>query len=656
MDAGRVERLLFILLLGSYAYFYQSLGHNETARFDLTRALLEDHSVAVDRFRHNSTDLVVQAGRTYSNKAPGASLLALVPFRLAGVLAKRLGLPEWAYWDVVAYLTTLSCVGLLSALAGVTLFRLAYALTGSAFAALLAALALGLGSIAFPFATLFFGHQIAAALLVFAFALVFQRRHSGKAAAHPNWTWLAAGALVGYAVVTEYPAAMPAAGVTLYALDTLRREQGRLRLAACFGLGVAAAAAVLAAYNMAAFGRVLFVSYQAYAQEGSTAIYKAHAQGLVGVHWPGLTAFGAVLAELLLLPRRGLFFLNPICALVPVGLLLMARERRMRAETVLIVLIAGAMLIFNACYGDSVLYWGGGGSTGPRHLLPMLPFLALPLAFAAQRMAWLFHPLLLASALFMLVATAVDPRAPFYHLNPMRDLLVPSYLHGQLALHRGAFFAPVEARLPAGALNLGALLGLSPAWQMAPLLGFWALLGSRLMRRAGAPHVSRVRALYAVGLLAAAVTPGIVEARRPLAQSSGLLGFYYAHPAWNGREVFARHEAPIDFDWGREPAAIPLRVPFSVEWLGGLRVTTPGAYAFHVDSEDNRSRLEIDGRPVLDNQGYRGPARSSLMWLGSGVHPLALRYKSGLGASRVRLLWVPPGGALQVIPAQALVP
>ena len=312
VGTGRVEKLLFVLLLGSYAYFYQSVGHNEAARFDLTRALLEDHSVAVDRFRQNSADLVVHAGRTYSNKAPGASLLALAPFWLAGVLLKPLGLPEWEHWDAVAWLTTLATVGLLSALAGVALFRLAHALTGSAFAAALAALAFGLGSIAFPFATLFFGHQIAAALLVFAFTLVFQRRHAGKAAARPRSTWFAAGLFVAYAVVTEYPAAIPAAGVSLYALDTLRREGRRWRAGVFFGLGVAPAAAVLGAYNLAAFGRVFFASYQAYVGEGSAAIYKAHAQGFVGVHWPGLTAFGRVLAELTVLPRRGLFFLNPI--------------------------------------------------------------------------------------------------------------------------------------------------------------------------------------------------------------------------------------------------------------------------------------------------------------------------------------------------------
>ena len=233
------------------------------------------------------------------------------------------------------------------------------------------------------------------------------------------------------------------------------------------------------------------------------------------------------------------------------------------------------MLIFNACYGDSVLYWGGGGSTGPRHLLPVLPFLALPLAFVAHRMSALFHMLLLASAFLMLVATAVDPRAPFYHLNPMREILIPSYLHGQLALHRGAFFAPVEARLPAGAFNLGGLLGLSPAWQMLPLLGFWALLGSRLVQCAAAPHARRLRRLYALGLLAVAVAPGIVQARERTPRSSGLIGFYYAHPAWDGPPVFVRHEEPIDFDWGRRPRLDP--VARSVQRGVAGRVASDGA-------------------------------------------------------------------------------
>src|SRR5215211_4871580 len=85
-DEPRSDRLLalaiFAVLLVSYAYFYQGGGWNENSRMDLVRALVEDHSLIIDRFHTNTRDLAKFGGHYYSDKAPGVSIAAAPTYAL----------------------------------------------------------------------------------------------------------------------------------------------------------------------------------------------------------------------------------------------------------------------------------------------------------------------------------------------------------------------------------------------------------------------------------------------------------------------------------------------------------------------------------------------------------------------------------------------
>ena len=80
----RIEILLFLLLWGTYAYFYQSTQDNEAARLDQTRAIVQDHTLSINKYRWNSADVIQYQKRgsdyIYPAKAPGMSLLAVFPF------------------------------------------------------------------------------------------------------------------------------------------------------------------------------------------------------------------------------------------------------------------------------------------------------------------------------------------------------------------------------------------------------------------------------------------------------------------------------------------------------------------------------------------------------------------------------------------------
>ena len=92
----KVELLLFVLLWTTYAYFYQSTQQNEAGRFDQIRAVVQDHTLAINKYWWNSADVIRyptgDTGPIYPNKAPGTTLLGALPFAFWSLLLKVLTL------------------------------------------------------------------------------------------------------------------------------------------------------------------------------------------------------------------------------------------------------------------------------------------------------------------------------------------------------------------------------------------------------------------------------------------------------------------------------------------------------------------------------------------------------------------------------------
>src|SRR5205809_2764715 len=71
---------LFLLTFVTYAYFHGGGGWNQNSQFDLTRAVVERHTFAIDAYASNTGDVSAYHGHVYTNKAPGLSLLAVIPY------------------------------------------------------------------------------------------------------------------------------------------------------------------------------------------------------------------------------------------------------------------------------------------------------------------------------------------------------------------------------------------------------------------------------------------------------------------------------------------------------------------------------------------------------------------------------------------------
>jgi hypothetical protein len=129
----------------------------------------------------------------------------------------------------------------------------------------------------------------------------------------------------------------------------------------------------------------------------------ANASGFFGVSTPSLPT----MAELLFAPI-GLIRLSPVLAAAGVGVALLYR-RGQRAEAVLIAAVALGYLVYNSGYYQPF----GGFVPGPRFLVPLVPFLGIPLALAFRRLPLTTAALSVVSIGLMAAVTATGPLLAF---------------------------------------------------------------------------------------------------------------------------------------------------------------------------------------------------------------------------------------------------
>jgi hypothetical protein len=481
---GSVILILFL----AYGYFIpRGALWNPDTRIFLAASIVDRGQLNIDPYAPYTGDKAAYNGHYYSDKAPGSSLLAVPVYafvKLALYQGKTpylqlLSASDEQRTDFLARsLITLLLVGLPSALLGGLIFRfLAYLGLGPR-GRLALTLGYGLGTIAFAFSTVFFSHQIVALLLFAAFYLLFRIRRGALS----QWHYLTAGALAGYAIITEYPTALIVGCLALYALSSARSWRALLLL----GAGMLPSLVLAAIYNTLCFGAPWNQGYANLA--GPEAFRVGQSQGLLGITVPHLdalwqTTFG---------PYRGLFLLSPFLLLAVPGFVLLFRQRAWRSEAALWLGIAVVYFLFVISY----FAWDGGYSLGPRHFIPALPFLVLPIALVLKQRGWLRGPaaaLIGLSISIVTLATAVFPLNDPRFDAPLTERVIPLLL--------GLQPDPNHPNLPIAALwsaflreapffthaqldnNWGEVFRLPGIWQLLPLLLGASIILARFWRR-----------------------------------------------------------------------------------------------------------------------------------------------------------------------------
>ena len=424
---------LIALALG-WALIMQSLGWAQTSYYAFVKAL-GDGTPKIDKYHWETRDKSYINGHFFSVKAPGLALVLTPPFkaldaigaptlaREAADTARAGGARQWTYrgLNVHAY-------GYNAHRAAEIKRRLeiqapmvwALGLFGTVLPALLlllltrrvveriepglgtlTAVTLGGATLVMPFAVNLFSHVLAALLAFAAFALVWRERDGAGARLGQL---VLAGLLAGLAVTTEYPMAIAGAIVGVYAVW----NANWLRRGLAYAGGVVLGVLPLLIYNLVAFGSMTTLSYKnAVNEQGRTghATLGLNGDGLFGIGMPK----PRYALELLLSPR-GLLVVTPIVIMGLLGTVLMWRRGR-RAEASVVGAIVVAYFVYDAGYWLPM----GGGSPGPRFLIPTLPFLALGIAHAWRRWPGPTLALAVPSAVTMIAAAVTYPLITFGH-------------------------------------------------------------------------------------------------------------------------------------------------------------------------------------------------------------------------------------------------
>ena len=379
--AGAVALVAVVLAMASLV---QGPGWNQNAHLALVKALSHGTPV-IDRYSAGTFDLAYSDGHFYSAKAPGVALLAVGPYFLldrSGALdavVRVTGIPRedadlWALAVIVCALAAALTLLLVTRLGDEVAKGYGVA----------AAVTLGLATLILPFSTLLFDHVPAAALAFAAFAILWLRRGL--------WAGLAAGILAGAAVTCEYPLALAAVALGVYGITA----GDRIRRGLMYIGGLAIGVSPLLLYNTWAFGSPLHFPYEDALPIAGLA---SNERGFFGIAWPSVET-----AARLLFGERGLIVITPVllCALAA---LVPLYRRGWRAEAALIGGLSLAFLVYNAGYDVPF----GGDSPGPRFLVAILPFLAVPLSLSYALWPRLTVALALVSALYAVGVTLTGP-------------------------------------------------------------------------------------------------------------------------------------------------------------------------------------------------------------------------------------------------------
>ncbi len=437
---------LLVAILLSYSWLFTSVSSpNERSRIYLSVALVDHGTLSVDepvaRFG-KIFDLAQRDGRFYSDKAPGSSLLGALPY--AGA---RLFTPAEAFSIADLLLLFRRAMMLPIGLASFYLCRRLLCLY-QVRAALVDIMSVGyvLGTTALHYSGAFFGHQIVAVCLLLAlFALERSRPVSFSAAskaASPTassaagsagapilrgrartFALLVAGLATGFAVLTEYQAAVVAVLLSLFVGVRAVRQRDPA-YAGLFLIGALPTLVTFFAYNTIAFGGPFDLSYFHLAYESSREL---HNQGLGGLTYPRWEYVQGALFSL----HRGLLCTAPVVVLSAVAFL--RRPGAVRGDS-LCLLSAGCLYYVLMICSSNVWYAGWG--FGPRLLVPVLGYLVILAALGAEAVfsrpfsQGIVKGLVLVGFTYNQLLQVTFPELPAAAKNPIPDVVLPMLQQG----------------------------------------------------------------------------------------------------------------------------------------------------------------------------------------------------------------------------------
>ena len=317
--------------------------------YQLTQSIIKERTLALPDGPRAEVARQGVDGRFYAPFGIAQSIYN-IPFFLAGRTAQVVTGFKIGNQDTIPK-AAVAVGNLFPAAAAVWLaYLFALRLTGHPRNSALAALALGFGTMLWPYSKFGFNAPLAT------FAMLGATYHLWVGIRTTNERALVwSGGLLGCAVLTRHEMILGLVPYFLWLMIESRRDWSLLvRRAMLLGAPVLAAGIMWGSYNFVRFGNPLDAGYLQYNAMG-------FGEGLADGVW-----------GLLFSPGDSVFVYAPVTLL---GVIALVSERDRRTAW-LIGLLVGLFVMFYAAMGN----WYGGRSYGPRYLVPLMPYFCIPLA------------------------------------------------------------------------------------------------------------------------------------------------------------------------------------------------------------------------------------------------------------------------------------
>ncbi len=348
--------IIFIILITISLSIAPNFGGvNQSSRFDLTKAIVLDHTFQIDKYVSNTEDWSKFDGHYYSNKAPGSSMLAAIPYFALTIIDKIIGNDSYSeskYLSFCIFFVTIIPFILILILTNswLTKFQISNDHKNNII------FVMGFGSLATIFSTMFWGHVTSAFFIFASFYFFFVKKRG-----------VLQGLFIGLAVLTEYTSALL---IPILLILNFKEKKKELVL---FLLGGLLPFLIFIYYHKIAFG-----GYFSLAPAFGNPVFGSDQKSSLSVFsFPSLKVF----YELLLGFKRGIFIIVPVSALAIYGIVKQIKcncsiEDKKLAYSVGISFIL--FILFNVSF---VQGWNGGWASGPRYLVPVFPLVYLGLIY-----------------------------------------------------------------------------------------------------------------------------------------------------------------------------------------------------------------------------------------------------------------------------------
>ena len=380
------ELKIFLIFFVLYSLFIQWYGWDENSRYFLTRAMVDEGTLSIDIFTNQTTDRIVFGNHYYSDKDPGTSLIASVPYSifkflyhendqqenrlyLSNTVGKTevydvLNPDKFTLYSMIVVVMFTSV--LFSSLTLVLIYKISGLYINQESKRLTVVFAAGLATAIFPYALVFTDNAIAGFFSLFGFYMLLKKKielHNQK-----KYSFMS-GISFGVAAITSIFTIIISVIAFGYLVSFKDKKKRYLILAV---LGFLLSSSIYLTYNYFIFKNPIVWPH--IFSDKNVFIYSG--SGYLGILQPN----SYIIWRLLFDPYKGVFFYYPIYILAIYGLYLM--RKKMRAEMLFILSIFILNVIFNSTVEDG---FGGGGFFGPRYLTYFVPFFAIPLTVVLEK-------------------------------------------------------------------------------------------------------------------------------------------------------------------------------------------------------------------------------------------------------------------------------